>query len=87
MISTQTAVIILGVAGLGFLFAPELFGSVRSMFGKKSAAGDKFDVVAMLTLVIDLRNHLSDDPKAIDAIDTVVTPAIIRKEGARNYES
>jgi len=88
VISNQMLTAILGISGLGLLFAPEAWKSVLSMFKKKPAVvSSSSDTVSLLSHLIELRRHLSDDSKAIEAIDTVITPSVIRKEGARNDES
>lgn len=87
MISNETLMLALGASGLGMLFGPELVKLLVSVFKGKQPSTGAFDVVAVLASVIELRKHLADDPKAIEAIDTVITPSVIRKEGVRSNES
>jgi hypothetical protein len=89
VISNQMLVVILGVSGLGLLFAPEAWKSVLSLFKKKQqiSSASEIDTVQVLSDLIKLRRHLADDPKAIEAIDTLITPSVIRKEGAKKHES
>ena len=89
MISNQLLVLILGVSGLGLLFAPEAWKSVLSLLKKKQpmTVANDTDTVSVLSDLIRLRRYLSDDAKAVEAIDTLITPSVIRKEGARKDES
>jgi len=89
VISNQMLVMILGISGLGLLFAPEAWKSVLSLFRKKQqvSASSGVDTVEVLSDLIKLRRYLSDDAKAIEAIDTLITPSVIRKEGSKKDES
>lgn len=88
MISNQVLIVLLGISGLGLFCAPEAWRLVISMFkrSEKPQNVEYHDTVAMLSSVIDLRRYLSDDPKALEAIDTVLTPSIVRRDGAKRDE-
>lgn len=93
MISTQMLTVLLGVSGLGFMFAPEVWKSVAGFFKKKPAQQLQGEVlsseeplVSMLFSLVEMRRFVASDPKAVEAIDTVLTPAIF-KAGTEKHES
>lgn len=84
MISTQTATVLLGLGGLVALFGPSIWGAVMRPFSSgrvpspgASSATDA-EVVEHFRRLLELRNFLGDQPEATKAIDTVLTPALLK---------
>lgn len=93
MISTQTATVLLGLGGLVALFGPSIWGAVRRPFssGREPSPGSSAtdaEVVEHFRRLLELRNFLGDQPEATKAIDTVLTPALlkVREEVSRGKE-
>ena len=90
MVSTQTATILMGVGGLLVFFGPNAWGAVSRMFSSKSrgpspgpSSATDAEVVEHFRRLLELRSFLGDQSEAVKAIDTVLTPALLkaREEG------
>lgn len=90
MITTPILSAVMGVAGVLLLFGPQFLGIARRLLAKPAPspsvevhpAVPPHDDPMVYTLysLIHMRKIVANDPKAVEAIDTVLAPAILRSE-------
>jgi hypothetical protein len=79
--STSLVSALLGSAAVLVLFGPQLLAKVRGLGSRPATpapAGDD-GAIQLLAALLQLRRHLASDPKATEAIDTILTPAVLRE--------
>jgi hypothetical protein len=80
--NTPTIQILIGAAGLAVLFGPAAWGAGKRLLSSGSAdpspSGHGDSVVDSLSALMQIRRQVKSDPKALEAIDTLITPALIR---------
>ena len=80
--NTPTIQILIGAAGLLVLFGPAAWGAGKRLLSSSQAdpspSGHGDSVVDSLSALMQIRRQVKSDPKALEAIDTLITPALIR---------
>jgi hypothetical protein len=74
--------LLIGGAGLLVLFGPAAWGAGKRLLSSSSSnpspSGHGEDLVDSLYALMVIRSRVASDPKALEAIDTVITPALLR---------
>jgi hypothetical protein len=74
--------LLIGAAGLLVLFGPAAWGAGKRLLSSSQAdpspSGHGYSVVDSLSALMQIRRQVKSDPKALEAIDTLITPALIR---------
>jgi hypothetical protein len=82
--NTPTIQILIGAAGLAVLFGPSAWGAGKRLLSSSQAdpspSGHGDSVVDSLSALMQIRRQVKSDPKAVESIDTVLIPAIIKAE-------
>jgi hypothetical protein len=80
--STFNLQLLIGAAGLAVLFGPAAWGAGKRLLSSSSSnpspSGHGDSVVDSLSALMHIRRQVKSEPKALEAIDTLITPALIR---------
>jgi hypothetical protein len=80
--------LVIGAAGFLVLFGPAAWGAGKRLLSSGSAdpspSGHGDSVVGSLSALMRIRRQVKSDPKALEAIDTLITPALIRSGDQAN---
>ena len=88
MIDTATLQLLLGLGAAYTFFGPQLLGLVKRIFTRPKSdpkpeavlVEHEDPIVYTLYSLVQMRKLVASDPKAVEAIDTILTPAILRAE-------
>lgn len=86
MSTTLVLQVVVGLAALWLLFGKSVSGLASRLLARGAAQEtppQADDTVALLSALIAIRRKVSSDQQATNAIDTVITPAIVRAEDAK----
>jgi hypothetical protein len=80
--------LLIGAAGLLVLFGPAAWGAGKRLLSSgspdPSPSGHGSDVVDSLSALMQIRRQVKSEPKALEAIDTLIAPALIRSGDQAN---